>query len=72
MNKIRESIIEIFDENGINIYEDEESIELDSLMYISIIVAIEEKFQVEVPDEYLKMEKLQYLSDFVSLINMLQ
>lgn len=75
MNKemIREKVKCIFDENGVFIFSGEEdvSLELDSLRFISLIVAVENAFDVEIPDKYLSQEMLVSYNDFCDLITML-
>ena len=65
----RKKLTEIFDEHGITIRNEDEKIEADSLVYISIIVDIEDQFDLQIPDDFLYDERLLYFSDFVSLVN---
>lgn len=50
---ILEALKECFVENGIEITNMDEELELDSIQYISLIVAIEQKFEREYPEELL-------------------
>ncbi len=51
---ILEALKECFAENGIEINDMDEELELDSIQYISLIVAIEQKFEKEYPEELLE------------------
>lgn len=50
---ILETLKECFAENGIVINNMDEELELDSIQYISLIVTIEQKFEMEYPEELL-------------------
>lgn len=41
---------------------------IDSLKLISIVVEIEEKFDIEIPDEKLQIDKLSTLSKIVGVV----
>jgi acyl carrier protein len=69
VHKTEKKLTEIFDEHGITIRNEDEKIEADSLVYISIIVDIEDQFDLQIPDDFLYDERLLYFSDFVSLVN---
>lgn len=69
MEEIKDKMINILRQNGIIVFEENEVIEMNSLMYISLIVNIEEEFEIEVPDDYLNLNQLNCLSDFVILIS---
>lgn len=44
------------------------SMEIDSITFISFIVALEERFEIQFPDEYLAMEVMNSLNGFSDLI----
>lgn len=69
-NKVEAQLREVFSENGLEIFDGEEAcqFEMDSLRFIAIIVAIEDAFSVEVPDEYLSNELLTSFDDFSDMI----
>ncbi len=50
---ILETLEECFAENGIVINNMDEELELDSIQYISLVVTIEQKFEMEYPEELL-------------------
>lgn len=59
---------ELLEQNGIFLEEDmTESMEMDSLTFISIIVGIEESFTVNIPEKYL-IEKPDTYQDFFELV----
>lgn len=41
----------------------------DSIQFISFIVALEDEFNIEIPDELLIFEKFRYLDDICTIIN---
>lgn len=63
----------IFEENGLMIFPGEEDmpLDLDSLRLISIIVAVENAFEIEIPDEYLSQSLLGSFTDFIELLNII-
>ena len=74
MNEKREKMYEVLTELGIecNLKEGEdlnlqEFIE-DSFSFINFIVSIEEKFNVEIPDEFLSYETIQSMNGLLELI----
>ena len=64
---------DIFDKHGIFILEQDYSEELclDSLQFVSIVVAIENTFSVQICDTYLINGKLKTFNDFLLLVNTL-
>lgn len=71
-DSIIERIKQVMEENGID-YDDKERDEVfdvDSLTYMSIIVCLEEKFQIDIPLEFLE-EKLSYSSIYNMISNAL-
>lgn len=55
MDNLRNNILTVFEENGVILLEDEfdTKIELDSLTYVTIIVDLEKKFNIELSDDIL-------------------
>lgn len=68
MSNVRKKLIEIIEEEGIGLDQNNSIIDIDSLRYISTILNIEEEFDIEVPDEMLNFENLNNLDSFVVLI----
>lgn len=71
--EIKNVIIEEFENLGIIIDEKEDdvdlgSLEIDSITFISFIVAIEDRFDIQLPDDFLTMEIMNSLNGFVNLI----
>lgn len=61
-NKIRK----ILDENGIYISDNpNENLDLDSITFISIIVCLENELEIEVPDDYLLIDKFMTFNNYV-------
>ena len=66
-------VIEELENLGIIIDASEEdidllSMEIDSITFITFIVALEERFEIQFPDEYLTMEVMNSLNGFSNLI----
>ena len=76
--KVRSVVIEELGNLGIIVDESEDdtdllSLEIDSITFITFIVALEERFGIQFPDEHLTMEVIGSLNGFSSLIcNLLQ
>ena len=70
--EIEEKVWEILDNLGVVEKEGEEAVihneELDSIQLVSIIVEIEENFDVEVPDEYMNPEFLFSFDHIVEVV----
>ena len=76
MNEIKKCIFDILDENGIYIdsNEMEEDLDLreyilDSLQYVYIIVELEDRLGLELPDEVLLYENLASINGFANMIS---
>ncbi|WP_068785886.1 acyl carrier protein [Paenibacillus phocaensis] len=71
--KIEDIIIKILSDNGINIFESEmdEKLIIDSIQFVSIVVSLEESFNITIPGEYLSFERLQTVADFEEVIRTL-
>ena len=71
--EVKYIIIEELENLGIIIDETEEdidllSMEIDSITFISFIVALEERFKIQFSDEYLAIEIMNSLNGFTKLI----
>ena len=69
---IESELVEIAEENGILIDDFEMSIMgyiPDSITFITFIVAIEEKFDIEMPDDFLLIEKFGSIKELATVIN---
>lgn len=72
---IKNILIEVFENNGIYIdptEEDDINISnyiLDSIQFISTIVAIEEKFDIEIPDDLLIIETFNSFNHLIDIIS---
>lgn len=72
-HEVRSAVIEELDNLGIFIDEDDEdvgilSMGIDSITFISFIVAIEDRFAIKFPDDSLTMDVLNSLNGFTSLV----
>lgn len=65
---ILNKIYDCLNDNGIDIDEDGNFIEFDSLSYISCIVSIEEEFQIEFPDQYLNSQEMTNINMIEKII----
>lgn len=72
---VKVRICKVLDEVGIGYDLDNESdisdALQDSLQFISLIVALEDEFNIEIPDEIMKMDLLQSMEQLCSEIYML-
>ena len=69
---IKETVLTTLEENGIYIPDDfNEELDMDSITFISIIVCIEEKMQISIPDEYLARDKFRTINNFIENINII-
>jgi len=72
-DKIRKAILKLLENNGIVIELDEGDLDLrnysiDSIMFISFIVDLENEFSIAIPDEYLTIELLQSIDGLTNFI----
>lgn len=66
---IRGDIIEIFEENGIDAKNIDSFNDIESIQYISIIVEIEQKFDISLPDYLLALDDILDFDQFVDIVN---
>ncbi len=45
------------------------SVGMDSMMFVSLIVCLEEQFLIEIPDEFFLMEKMKTIREIGEIIN---
>lgn len=65
---IRGDIIEIFEENGIDAKNIDSFNDIESIQYISIIVEIEQKFDISLPDYLLALDDILDFDQFVDIV----
>ena len=67
---IEERLNRIISENGNDIASNNinEKLDIDSITFVSLIVEIENEFDIEIPDDYLLIEKLGTYSQFLDMI----
>lgn len=69
--EMKQIVCHTFEENGIDI-NDQEAIEnMDSLEYIATLVSLEEKFKIEFPDAMLTKNMFENMNDFYLLLGWL-
>ncbi len=61
-------IEKILTESGIEFTQDYELLDMDSITFISMIIGIEQEFNIQFPDEYLSFEKLKNLDTIVEIV----
>ena len=75
--EVRNTLLSIFEELGV-IIEEEEDFDIqeyivDSLVYMSFIVNMEQRFGIDIPDEFLLLSKMNsfnaYCESLLALIN---
>ena len=72
-DKVKTTIIKLLENNGIIIESGEEDLDLrnysiDSILFISFIIDVENEFAIAIPDEYLTIELLQTIDGLTNLI----
>ncbi|RKI43017.1 hypothetical protein D7V86_00545 [bacterium D16-51] len=70
---LNENIVECFNNIGVLVDANLENFTLsnyitDSLSFVSLIVELEEKFNIEIPDEYLSYDALETYADIENMI----
>lgn len=72
----KEAIISILQEAGnsidnldINKNIDLQPYIIDSIQFISFIISVEEKFDIEFPDEMLNIDNVKFLDEFAEIID---
>ena len=73
---MREKIIECFSNLGILIFEDSNNFELDefiadSITFVSLLVELEQQFEIEIDDNYLIEGRLKTFNDIENMISSL-
>lgn len=64
------NLIKTFERSGIYINVDDldSQLQIDSIEFISLIVSIEEEYEIIIPDEYLIFDRLNTVRKFYELI----
>lgn len=76
MRKFEENqqlMFEVLDDLGIEYTQADGDVNLqeyiiDSFSFINFIVCVEEKFNIEIPDEYLSFDTIQSMNGFIELL----
>lgn len=70
-SEMKQIVRHVFEENGIDI-DDQDAVEnMDSLEYIATLVSLEEKFEIEFPDSMLTKNMFENMNDFYLLLGWL-
>lgn len=71
--EIEKKMRELFENNGIIVCEGEEHVQLDidSLLFTSLVVQIEELFLVEIPDFFLTGQNLMAFCDYCEMVRLI-
>mgnify|MGYP000221569346 FL=1 len=67
----KDIIIEKIELNGAEINEKGEIEDIDSIVFISLVLDLEEEFNIEIPDEYLLMSTFSSIDNIALIINKL-
>ena len=68
---VKQRVIKVFEEEGVDFLNREARVGIDSLTFITLIVAIEKEFGVEIPDENINLSILNDDQVFVSVVQQL-
>lgn len=68
---MKERLNTVFSDLGLYVDEEEydEELGLDSVTFVSLLIEIEEEFDIDIPDEKLSIEELKTFSDFLRLVS---
>lgn len=67
--EIKEKLYNILSNNGVEYTEnDSEEIMLDSIDFVSIIVEIENEFDIVISEEFIQIDKLRTVNQFIVMI----
>ena len=61
-------IVEIVEENGIEIDCEGEFGNIDSIKFISMLVSIEQEFNIEIPDDFLLLENIPNIDSITAVV----
>ena len=72
-DKVKRTIVNLLENNGVIVESIEEDIDLrsysiDSIVFISFIVDLEQEFSIAIPDEYLTIGILQSIDGLTNLV----
>lgn len=71
METLRTRIVKVFEENGIMIDDFDTILEFDSLTFISIIVCLENEFNIIFPDDFFSKINMMSINMYCEMINKL-
>ena len=69
--EMKRIVCDTFEENGIDIDDQDDVKHIDSLAYISTLVSLEDKFKIEFPDSMLTKNIFENMNDFYLLLGWL-
>lgn len=69
--EMKQIVCHVFEENGIDINDQDAVENMDSLEYIATLVSLEEKFKIEFPDSMLTRNMFENMDDFYLLLGWL-
>lgn len=69
-NEIKLNVIKVLERNGVSVldFESDYGIIIDSLQFITIVVDIEETFDIEIPDDYLIYDKMNNINNIITIV----
>ena len=73
---IKEKVVECMNYLGIVNFEDDINFNVgdyitDSIMFVSFIIELEQMFNIEIPDEYLVVDRLQTFDDICHMVELI-
>ena len=66
--KINSIIRDILNENGVEVFDEEHKFEIDSLTIVTIIISIEEHFNISFPDSIFENSEILCLKALTNLV----
>jgi len=72
MNDDKEKLINCLEESGIIVDEDGTLPDMESIMFITMVLSIEEQFGIEFPDDYLNTTYFGSVDDILNFIKVMR
>ena len=71
--EIANELMSLFKSNGIIIFEDKTDLplEIDSLLFVSMIIQVEDRFHITIPDFYMSGSNLSTFRHYCELVQLL-
>lgn len=72
MQNEKEQVVLCLEENGIIVDQNGDLPDIESVVFITMVLSIEERFEIEFPDEYLNVTYFSNVDDILRIIKEIQ